>query len=369
MAIDAEKTGQSPQEAGQTSKKADQPPFLVFGPAGSGLSTALDIFSDLGYLTLSGIPVDRGGDVLASLHTEKTPLAFSPRVTPGSPPETAGASLVALRQALPNLRVLRLDAPEETLIQRYLHSQKPHGFETAVASGLKEAIAAEKQWFSVLGGLPELKDYSIDTSTTTVVELRNKVARILGLPVENREFTVYINTFGFKYGAPPDAELMFDMRFMTNPFYDEALRPLTGRDKPVRDFIFKLDYASAFFEQWSRLVADLLPRYREEGKTRLAIAIGCTGGKHRSVCMAEELARYLVGQCPDFRVVLNHREMRRWGQAAETVSIVPSSVDSSLADDIAGHTSGNGAQPPRNDLANLAAPTQSTAAYPAENLA
>lgn len=318
MAVGAEKDGK-PLQSG------NQPPFLVLGPAGSGLSSVLDIFSDLGYLTLAGVSADSNQSLgaLASLHTAKAPLAFSLRITPGLPPETAGVLLASLRQTLPNLKILRLDAPEETLIQRYLHSQKPHDFESTTVGGLKEAIAAEKQWFSSLAGLPEMKDYSIDTSTTTVVELKHKISRILGLPVENREFTVYINTFGFKYGAPQDAELMFDMRFMTNPFYDEALRPLTGRDKPVRDFIFKLDYVSAFFDQWSRLVAELLPRYRAEGKTRLTIAVGCTGGKHRSVCMAEALAHYLGEHCPEFRVILNHREMRRWGSSAASSPALP----------------------------------------------
>jgi UPF0042 nucleotide-binding protein len=203
-----------------------------------------------------------------------------------------------------------LDAPEDTLIQRYLKSEKKHAFET---DGLQLAVAADKK--QVAPVLAALKDYSIDTSTTTALELRNKIAKILGQPIENQDFTVYITTFGFKYGAPQDAELMFDMRFMTNPFYDEALRPLTGRDKPVRDFIFNMAHARNFFEKWSVLVADMLPLYQAEGKTRLSIAIGCTGGKHRSVCMAEALAEHLKTYCPTFNVVMTHREMLRWGNS------------------------------------------------------
>ena len=106
------------------------------------------------------------------------------------------------------------------------------------------------------------------------------------------------------------------MRFMTNPFYDESLRPLTGQDKPVRDFIFNLDHARKFFDKWADLITEMLPLYQAQGKTRLSIAVGCTGGKHRSVCMGEELSAYLKKHCPSYNVVISHREMLRWGKPA-----------------------------------------------------
>jgi UPF0042 nucleotide-binding protein len=293
----------------------DQSPFLLLGPGGSGISTALDIYADFGYLTVAGVDPAQLHNTILPLSKGTAPVAFSLRLLPDSDPQSVGQAISTLRQNLPNLKILTLDAPEDILVQRYLQSEKLHPFETTSKAGLQGAAGAEKALFS---SLKALKDYSIDTSTTTPTELRHKIAKVLGKPIENQEFTVYINTFGFKYGAPQDAELMFDMRFMTNPFYDEALRPMTGKDKPVRDFIFNLEHARSFFAKWADLISEMLPLYRAEGKTRLTIAVGCTGGKHRSVCMAEELARHLHQHAPGFQIVINHREMLRWGKPADS---------------------------------------------------
>lgn len=292
--------------------------FLIVGPGGSGLTTALDIYADFGFVTVGGVEPDRIQETILPLAQGSAPVAFTLRVGPSANVPAIVQSIHSLKQSLPTLKVLAVDAPEDVLIQRYLRSEKKHAFETGQNSGLQAAIAAEKKFY---GPLKDLKDYSIDTSTTTALELRHKIARVLGLPINNQDFTVYINTFGFKYGIPQDAELIFDMRFMTNPFYDESLRPLTGRDKPVRDFIFNLDHARSFFEKWSDLIADMLPLYQAQGKTRLTIAVGCTGGKHRSVCMGEELAQYLKQHCPSFNIVITHREMLRWEKTVESQAV------------------------------------------------
>lgn len=297
--------------------------FLVLGPHGSGVSTALDLYADFGFLTLAGVDPQQVSQTVSPLLSGEKPVAFSLSIEPGSDAATIAQSITTLKEQTPHLRILTLDAPIETLTQRYTQSGKAHPFER---TGLKQAIEEEKRLYEPLKGL---KDYSIDTSTTTPAELHHKIAKVLGRPIENQDFTVYITSFGFKYGAPQDAELMFDMRFMTNPFYDENLRPMTGQDKPVQDFIFNLEHARRFFESWSDMIALMLPLYRAEGKTRLTIAVGCTGGKHRSVCMAEELARYLRENCPTFHIVITHREMLRWGKQAEigpeVGSIPPSS--------------------------------------------
>jgi UPF0042 nucleotide-binding protein len=296
-------------------------PFLILGTSGSGLTTALDIFADYGFLTVANVAPDQVVETIAPLMSGRLPVAFTIRLSPETTPSTLIASIGALKEQFPGLKILTLDAPEDVLVQRYLQSEKRHAFESSEIKGLQVAIAAEKKLF---GPIKELKNYSIDTSTTNAVELRHKLARVLGLPIENDTFTLYINTFGFKYGAPQDAEMIFDMRFMTNPFYDESLRPLTGRDKPVRDFIFNLDHARRFFDKWADLIADMLPLYQSQGKTRLTIAVGCTGGKHRSVCMGEELAAYIKQRYPSFQILINHREMLRWGNGAETKSLPPS---------------------------------------------
>ncbi len=296
-------------------------PFLILGTGGAGLTTALDIYADFGFLAIANVDPARVSETILPLIGGKAPVAFTVRLEPDTNAPALIEAIHALKVQVPDLKILTLDAPEEVLVQRYLQSEKKHVFEASEIGGLQAAIAAQKKLF---GPIKELKDYSIDTSTTTAVELRHKIARVLGLPIENEDFTVYITTFGFKYGAPQDAELVFDMRFMTNPFYDENLRPLTGKDKPVRDFIFNLDHARSFFDKWSDLVADMLPLYQAQGKTRLSIAVGCTGGKHRSVCMGEELAGYLKGRYPTFNIQITHRETLKWGKPAESAaSAVP----------------------------------------------
>jgi len=292
-----------------TNKKHNN--FLIMGPSGSGVTTALDIFSDFDFLTVSGVDPEHLHNTILPLTTGEAPVAFSLKFRPGMDSASVTQALQALQKNLPSLKIMTLDAPEDTLVQRYLKSEKKHFFESNVNPGLQLAVAAEKKLFTPI---KDLKDYSIDTSTTTAVELRHKIARVLGFPIDNQEFTVYINTFGFKYGIPQDAELIFDMRFMTNPFYDESLRPMTGQDKPVRDFIFNLDHARSFFDKWADLITEMLPLYQAQGKTRLSIAVGCTGGKHRSVCMGEELTSYLKKHCPTYNVVISHREMLRWGK-------------------------------------------------------
>lgn len=290
--------------------------FLVLATNGSGITTALDIYSDFGYLSVAGVDPQQLHNTVMPLTQGQSPVAFALRLTPETDPNVVTSAINALKQNLPNLKILALDAPEDVLVQRYLDSDKKHPFESPALGGLQAAVAAEKKVFLPIK--ESFKDYSIDTSTTTPVELRNKIAKVLGIPVNNQDFTVYITTFGFKYGIPQDAELMFDMRFMTNPFYDENLRPMTGKDKPVQDFIFALDHARKFFDDWAALIADMLPLYQAEGKTRLTIAVGCTGGKHRSVCMAEALAQHLQKHRPGFQVVISHREMLRWGKPAAT---------------------------------------------------
>lgn len=290
----------------------EQMHYLILGPHGAGITTALSLYAEFDFLTVANVDPQQLHNTITPLVQLGKPVAFSIQLSPDTDPAAVISAIQALRQNLPNLKILTLDAPEDVLITRFMDSEKKHAFESAGIDGLQAAIAAEKKLF---GPIKELKDYSIDTSTTTPVELRHKIAKILGLPIENQDFTVYITTFGFKYGMPIDAELVFDMRFMTNPFYDESLRPLTGKDKPVRDFIFNLDHARTFFEKWSDLVAQMLPLYQAQGKTRLTIAVGCTGGKHRSVCMAEELAQYLQTNHPTYSIVITHREMLRWGKA------------------------------------------------------
>lgn len=296
--------------------KPEQPvsAFLLLGTHGSGLSTALDHFADYGYITIANLQPKQLKAVLPDwLEQPQQAVAFSLFIGGDIDPNQCVEDIQQLKTQYPRLKIFTLDAPESVLVQRYLCSEKKHPLESIQEAGLQAAVALQKKLYEPIKAL---KDYSIDTSTTTAEELKHKIGRILGHPIQNQRFTVYINTFGFKYGIPSDAELVFDMRFMTNPFYDETLRPLTGLDAPIKEFIFNLDHAQRFFEKWSDLVAEMLPLYQSQGKTRLSIAVGCTGGKHRSVCMGEALAEELRKRFPDYLVLTTHREQSKWQSAA-----------------------------------------------------
>ena len=132
-----------------------------------------------------------------------------------------------------------------------------------------------------------------------------------------------MTSFGFKHGVPTDAELVFDMRFLPNPFYEEALRPLTGLDKPVADYVFMRPEAIQFLETWQTMLTNILPSYQQQGKTRLKMAIGCTGGQHRSVAMTMAIASYLQETFPDFNVRVDHREQSHWPQRQPAPASAP----------------------------------------------
>lgn len=298
--------------------------FLILGPAGSGMTTAREHFARYGFMSVADIRPENLAPLFEALSGHYERIVFSLTLRPDDEGrlDSIRQTIQQLKAAHDNLKVLCLDAPEHVLIQRYGDSGKPHPF-AGVAGGLQAAVSEEKRLFAAL---KPLKDYSVDTSTTDPLELKNKIAKILGLPEEETGLTLYLTSFGFKYGLPMDAELVFDMRFIKNPFYVDELRPRTGQDKPVVDYIFDQAGVREFFDQWCRMLDTMLPRYQAEGKARLSIAIGCTGGKHRSVCMTEAVAAYLKRKHPTYNIVVGHREVFRWSdQDIRSVNIQPKS--------------------------------------------
>lgn len=241
--------------------------------------------------------------------TEGQPIALSPELNPYEMSASqVKAQLETLKQRYPELKLLYLSTPTETLIQRYSAAEKRHPFEKA---GLKDAIDQEQLLYSTL---KPLSDYHIDTSTTTDRELTLKIAKVLKIDMGAQAMTVHLKSFGFKHGVPTDAELVFDMRFLPNPFYDESLRPLTGLDKPVKDYVFGFPETKEYLKHWQSLVAHSLPLYQQQGKTRVTIGIGCTGGQHRSVAMTMALSEFLKETFPGYDVRVAHREQNHWPQ-------------------------------------------------------
>jgi UPF0042 nucleotide-binding protein len=171
---------------------------------------------------------------------------------------------------------------------------------------LEEAVRRERE---LLRPVKERADFVIDTSHISTAQLRARLLQLFAVGTEKGGMVVSVTSFGFKYGLPLEADLVFDVRFLPNPFYIEELRPQTGLDSPVSDYVFSFQQSQGYLQRLKDLLSFSLPLYAEEGKTGLVIAVGCTGGRHRSVAMAHALAEFLRGQ--GCQMVENHRDIRR----------------------------------------------------------
>ncbi len=290
------------------------PSFLVYGPSGTGLHTALKAFRQLYFMTVAGVSPDSLERILSVSESENQPLAISPALDPYEvSPGEAATLFTALSQNHPNLKRLYLSCPTEVLIQRYAAAEKQHPYDK---TGIRDVIEREQ---SLYKALKSFSDYHIDTSTTNNRELELKIAKILNLDLGVEPMSVTLTSFGFKNGVPTDAEMIFDMRFLPNPFYEESLRPQTGLDQPVIDYIFQFPETHEFMKHWQNLLAQTLPLYQRQGKTRINIGVGCTGGQHRSVALTMALSNFLKTTFPNFNIRTIHREQNHWPQQASTV--------------------------------------------------
>ena len=201
-------------------------------------------------------------------------------------------------------KILYVESSPETIIKRYKETRRLHPL-TKNGRTLEEAVHRER---TILEPVRTRADYIIDTTALSTAKLRGEVLRLFDAG-EEHTMSVSVTSFGFKFGIPIEADLVFDVRFMPNPFYIAELRNLTGLDKPVFDFVFSYQQSKDFMTYLQRLVAFLLPQYVEEGKTALVIAVGCTGGKHRSVAVTRALADFIRQK--GYNASENHRDMTR----------------------------------------------------------
>jgi UPF0042 nucleotide-binding protein len=312
----------------------EKPHLILLAPVGAARTDVLESLSSFGYLVVGNLPPETALESLASLTQVNGPVAASFRDVMGPDDATRFADTLAqLSARIPNLQILLLTAPVPLRQQKLLEEGQAHPLALLAASAedagapqpTLEALLLQEQ--AIYDALKPLAQYHLDLGAVRVEELPNRMARILGLPPVRTGLTVVLKSFGFKQGAPTDAELLFDMRFLHNPFYEPHLRPLTGLDAPVRDYVFSRPGAQTFFDQWTAMLSHLLPLYQAEGKLRLTIGIGCTGGQHRSVCMTEALAAWLRSQQPEIVVEVQHREASHWAlngrQTAEATAPAP----------------------------------------------
>lgn len=285
---------------------------IVTGMSGAGKSTALKMLEDMEYFCVDNLPVmliEKFVQLLrdgGSGEIEKVAVGVDIR---------NGKALDELETVLENINfsgvgieILFLDAENDVLVRRYKESRRNHPL--AVGSRVDDGIRKERDR---LRFLKEYADYIIDTSKLLTRELKAELEKIF---VENGSFKnlmVTVLSFGFKYGIPQDADLVFDVRFLPNPYYIEELRPLSGNDHPVSDYVMSFELAHEFSDKLEDMVRFLIPNYITEGKTQLVIAVGCTGGKHRSVTLANELYRRL-GENEEYGIRVEHRDIEKDGK-------------------------------------------------------
>jgi len=291
---------------GSEPARADIDLVVVTGLSGGGRSTVARALENVGYYVVDNLPqalmLDMAELVFkAGGAARRTAMVLDVRSRAFSTDLTS--AVAALRESGFSPRVVFVDADDEVLIRRFENVRRPHPLQ---GNGrLADGITAERE---LLTDARDTADVLIDTSHLNVNQLRSRVEELFG-GEDARRLRVTVLSFGFKYGLPPDADFVLDARFLPNPFWEAELRDLTGKDAAVSRYVLNQRGASTFVETYARLINATAPGFEREGKRYLAVAVGCTGGKHRSVAIAEELARRLR----DLRVVAaaQHRDLGR----------------------------------------------------------
>lgn len=259
--------------------------LVITGMSGSGKSTAIRALEDAGWFCIDNLPAPLLLKV-TELGESKDQLAFVVDVREGQFLKDAPRAIEDARRAGHKVEVLFLDSSDESLTRRYSETRRRHPL--AGSGGVSEGIARERE---ALGPLREHAEHVLDTSTLTVHELRRQVMARFGHTVQG--LSISVMSFGFKYGVPSNADLVLDVRFLPNPFFVPDLKALTGKEPRVASFVLDRPDAWEFLDRTYELLEFLVPRYVKEGKSYLTVAIGCTGGKHRSVAIANALASRL----------------------------------------------------------------------------
>jgi len=281
---------------------------VITGFSGAGKSTALAVFEDAGYFCVDNLPPEMiRGLVELFLHegSKVQRAAVVSDVRTGEFFEALLAVLEGLDELGAPHRILFLDADEQTLLNRYKETRRRHPL--APAGAVSAGIAAER---ALLEPLKEHSHAVVDTTGIGAVGLRRRIAEEFLPRDASRKLAVTFQSFGHKHGPPRDADLAFDVRFLPNPHYVPELKPLTGKDPRVVEYVGREGALREFYEHLEPLLDYLLPRYEAEGKAHLMVAIGCTGGQHRSVAIAEHLAA-VYGERDDLFVEATHRDITR----------------------------------------------------------
>ena len=281
---------------------------IVTGMSGAGKSTALKIMEDIGYFCVDNFPIpllEKFVEFADSGETQFQRIAFGMDIRNGEALQQLSGIIQNLRARGNCVQILFMDASDEVLVKRYKETRRAHPL--AGTDRVEKGIELERKQVKFL---KEMADYIIDTSQLLTRELNAAIGDIFLGHQEYDNIYLTILSFGFKYGIPADADLVFDVRFLPNPYYVDELRPLTGMDDAVFNYVMESDTAKVFADKLEEMIRFLIPNYIKEGKTGLVIGIGCTGGKHRSVTIARELFSRL-SRSGDYGIRLEHRDAEK----------------------------------------------------------
>jgi RNase adapter protein RapZ len=276
---------------------------VITGFSGAGKSQAMACFEDGGYFCVDNLPPEMIGSLAELFDHEGSKVERAAVVCDVRGGEYFDGLLRVLDARGQSVRLLFLEASEDALLDRYKETRRRHPLAPQVVAG----IEAERE---LLAPLKARADVSIDTSDFTAARLRKVVADKMLPTGKLGKLAVTFLTFGFKHGSPREADLLFDVRFLPNPHYEDELRPLTGLDPAVQDYVNRTDGLGEFYDRLVPLLDYLLPSYEQEGKAHLTVGVGCTGGRHRSVVVAERLAE-LYGARGSYLIDVVHRDIQK----------------------------------------------------------
>lgn len=279
---------------------------VVTGMSGSGKSTALKMLEDAGFYCVDNLPislVEKFVELISMPNSEISKVALGLDVRSDQSFEDATRILGQLKQTGCSFEILFMEADEKALIKRYKETRRVHPL--GPDGRVEDGVHKERK---ILENVRGLADYVIDTTHLLTRELKEELDRIFVQNEEYNSLMITVMSFGFKHGIPVDADLVFDVRFLPNPFYIDQLKEKTGNDKEVQDYVLGFEEAGIFMDKLVEMVKFLVPNYVKEGKYSLVIGIGCTGGKHRSVTLAAELYKRMKDQ-GKYGIKLYHRDV------------------------------------------------------------
>lgn len=281
---------------------------IVTGMSGAGKSASSHILEDLGYYTLDNMPPSlllSFIDLTTKSKKKINKIACVVDIRGGEFFADLMKSITLLKNQSIDVKILYLDASDEILIRRYKEHRRPHPL--AINGNISQGISNERE---LLSEVRNSADSIINTSNLTLGELRRKILYVFSLKDVDTKLAISVVSFGFKHGILLDADLVFDVRFLPNPYYIEELKKSSGLNTDIKDYVFGFDEANEFLDKLVDMVEFLIPKYSKEGKTNLVIGIGCTGGKHRSVAIAQALTARLEGNGE--KIYVSHRDQKFW---------------------------------------------------------